>query len=50
MKSAKNIFIGRQIAHVKLVQDYMIFLEKNLDKLPFDVKEFDILRRVMYHV
>lgn len=49
MKNAKNIFIDRQIEHVRLVQDYMIFLEKNLDKLPFGVEEFDILRRAMYH-
>jgi hypothetical protein len=48
-KEIKNIFIDRQVQHIRLVQDYMIYLEKNRDKLPFEVKEFELLRQAMYH-
>lgn len=44
-----RIFIDRQIKHIRLVQDYMIILELNRDKLPFEVKEFELLRSSMKH-
>lgn len=45
----KARFIDRQIEHLRKVQDNMILLEKNLDKLPFKIKDFEILRRGMQH-
>ena len=47
--TAKERFIDRQIEHIRKVQDNMILLEKNLDKLPFKIKDFEILRRGMQH-
>ena len=45
----KARFIDRQIEHLRKAQDNMILLEKNLDKLPFKTKDFEILRRGMQH-
>lgn len=47
--NAKERFIDRQVEHLRRVQDNMILLEKNLDKLPFMIKDFEILRRGMQH-
>ena len=44
-----NYFIDRNVMHIRRVQDNMILLEKNRDKLPFKIKQFELLRRGMYH-
>jgi len=49
MKKPEYIFIDRQIEHIRKVQDYMIILEKNRNKLPFKIKPFILLRRAMKH-
>lgn len=48
-KEIKEEFIDRQIRHCRKVQDYMILLEKNRDKLPFKVKEWELVRRSFAH-
>lgn len=45
----KKKFIDKFIAHIRKVQDYMIFLENNRDKLPFLIKEWELIRRGMQH-
>jgi hypothetical protein len=45
----KKEFIDRQIKHIRLVQDYMLLLEMNLDKLPFKIDQFLIIERSFYH-
>lgn len=47
--SAKIKFIEGFINHIRKVQDYMIFLENNRDKLPFRIKEWTLIRRGMQH-
>ncbi|HSQ97364.1 MAG TPA: DUF5662 family protein [Rickettsiales bacterium] len=49
MDDIKNHFIDRTIYHIRLVQNNMILLEKNRDKLPFDIPEWEILRRSLKH-
>ncbi len=44
-----NFFIDRTVMHMRRVQDNMILLEKNRDKLPFKIKQFQLLRRGMHH-
>ena len=44
-----NFFIDRNIMHIRKVQDNMILLEKNREKLPFKIKEFELLRRGLKH-
>jgi peptidase E len=46
---AKKQFIARQIEHVRIVQDAMILLEANIDKLPFEIKNWQLLQRAMCH-
>jgi len=45
----KNNFIDRQFKHIRLFQDNMILLEKNLDKLPFKIKEWELIRVCLTH-
>jgi hypothetical protein len=45
----KNDYIERQLMHVRYVQDNMFLLEKNLDKLPFKIKDFELIKRGMLH-
>lgn len=45
----KNIFIDRQFKHIRLFQDNMILLEKNLDKLPFKIDEWELIRASVNH-
>ena len=45
----KNNFIDRQFKHIRFVQDNMILLEKNLDKLPFKVDEWELIRACIDH-
>ncbi len=45
----KEEFIKRTIKHIRRVQDNMILLELNKDKLPFKIKEFDLLRLSLKH-
>lgn len=45
----KNNFIDRQFKHIRLVQDNMILLEKNRDKLPFKVEEWELIRSCLGH-
>ncbi len=45
----KNIVINRQMTHIRLVQDYMIILEENKEKLPFKIEDFELIRRAMLH-
>lgn len=47
--SVKEKFINRFLTHIRKVQDYMIFLENNRDKLPFPIKEWELFRRGMQH-
>ena len=48
-KQIKQQFIKRQIEHVRLVQDNMILLEINKDKLPFHIDDWKLLQRGMQH-
>jgi hypothetical protein len=45
----KSDYIERQLMHVRYVQDNMFLLEKNLDKLPFKVKDFELIKKGMLH-
>lgn len=45
----KKQFIIRQIEHIRQVQDNMILLEVNSDKLPFKVNNWELLQRGMQH-
>jgi len=49
MLTPKQHWIKHKIPHIRLVQDYGAFLEFNSDKLPFKVKDFEILNRTMKH-
>jgi len=49
-KQFKEQFIKRQMEHLRLVQDLMILLEINKDKLPFEIeKNWELLNRGMKH-
>jgi len=49
-KNIKEKFIKRQIKHTRLVQDLMILLEINKDKLPFLIRDnWKILNRGIVH-
>ncbi len=45
----KKNFIERQLKHIRLVQDYMFFLEMNRGKLPFSIDEFTLIERSFFH-
>ncbi|MDR1498684.1 MAG: DUF5662 family protein [Rickettsiales bacterium] len=45
----KNDFIKRQLMHMRHVQNNMFLLEKNLDKLSFRIKNFELMKRAMFH-
>ena len=45
----KKNFIERQLKHIRLVQDYMFFLEMNREKLPFSIDEFTLIERSFFH-
>ncbi|NLE04687.1 MAG: hypothetical protein GX638_07800 [Crenarchaeota archaeon] len=45
----KNSMIDYRLNHIRMVQDNMFLLEKNLDKLPFKLNDFEIARRAMQH-
>lgn len=45
----KKQFIERQLNHIRMVQENMILLELNMDKLPFNIPEWEIIYRSMFH-
>ena len=45
----KKEFLQWMFNHIRKMQDNMILLENNLDKLPFKLKPFDLIRRCIYH-
>ena len=50
MLEKENIFINRFLRHTRAVQDNMIFLEKNKDKLDFlDLDDFILFKRGLRH-
>ena len=49
MNEAKNLMLDYRLKHIRLVQDNMLLLEKNLHKLPFKIKDFELMRRGMHH-
>jgi len=42
-------FIDRLIKHIRRVQDNMILLEKNRDKLPFEIDKWRLMQRCIHH-
>lgn len=42
-------FIERTVKHIRRVQDNMILLAKNIDKLPFDIRWNELIERSMCH-
>ena len=45
----KAVFLEQRFKHIRKTQDNMILLENNLDKLPFKLKHYDLIRRCIYH-
>ena len=45
----KKGFLQWMFNHIREMQDNMILLENNLDKLPFKLKSYDLIRRCIYH-
>ena len=45
----KKEFLEHIFNHLRMMQDNMILLENNLDKLPFKLKPYDLIRRCIYH-
>ena len=44
-----DYFFDRFLMHIRKVQDNMVLLEKNKDKLPFKIQKFSLFRRSLYH-
>ena len=45
----KKEFLQWMFNHIREMQDNIILLENNLDKLPFKLKPYDLIRRCIYH-
>lgn len=49
METEETRFIDRTIQHIRKVQDNMILLEKNRQRLPFKVKKWELAHRGLLH-
>ena len=45
----KKEFLQWMFNHIRQVQDNMMLLENNLDKLPLKLNQYDLVRRCIYH-
>ncbi len=45
----KQAYISRVISHSRTAADLMILLEMNRDRLPFDIPEWELVRRGVQH-
>ena len=45
----KRNFLNIRLGHRDCVRDAMIFLEENKELLPFEIKEFELVERALYH-
>ncbi len=49
MLDLKKAAVNRIIFHMRKVQDNMLLLEYNREQLPFNIREFELLRRAVKH-
>ena len=49
MNKEEKIFIKETMDHIRRVQDNMILLEENRERLPFEIKKWRILQRCINH-
>ena len=49
MNKEEKIFIKETMDHIRRVQDNMILLEENRERLPFEIKKWRLLQRIINH-
>lgn len=49
MNKEEKLFIKETMDHIRRVQDNMILLEQNREKLPFEIEKWRLLQRIINH-